>query len=602
MAIHQTINTRVALLREWMEKNNITHFIIPSTDPHNSEYTPEHWKVREWITGFNGSAGTAVISMEDAALWTDSRYFIAAEEQLKGTPFVLMKDGLKSTPSIMEWIQEKQLDCITLIGFVGEMVAQTTLESWKSEVIETVSDVSFYPFKDFFDKLWKDRPPLSSAPVRLHRDAFCGLSVKEKINLLREACFPQILENVSVNMYNDLDDIAWLLNLRGTDVEFNTTFVSYFLMVENIPYLCIDKDKLPKDVKAYLRSQDVNVVGYNDWKKLILKCRYPRFVLLADTMNSHVAETLYDENIAYRTSPSELTALRSVKTDDELDGFAQAMERDGVAMVKFRRWLDENVASGTFTECSVSDKLESLRREQPGFVNLSFGTIAAYADHGAIVHYEPTPETDRALKPEGFLLLDSGAHYEEATTDITRTIPLGALTDKMRHIYTLVLKGHINLSRCRFPAGTTGVQLDLAARYGMWQEGYDYGHGTGHAVGACLSVHEHTIQFRKNITATTERGLLPGMVITNEPGIYLPGEFGVRIENVMKTYALSNGFLAFEALTLCPIDTAPIELDLLTAEERAWLNDYHAEVRNRLMPLLDDEADKVWLKNATAAI
>ncbi len=602
MAIHQTINTRVALLREWMEKNNITHFIIPSTDPHNSEYTPEHWKVREWITGFNGSAGTAVISMEDAALWTDSRYFIAAEEQLKGTPFVLMKDGLKSTPSIMEWIQEKQLDCITLIGFVGEMVAQTTLESWKSEVIETVSDVSFYPFKDFFDKLWKDRPPLSSAPVRLHRDAFCGLSVKEKINLLREACFPQILENVSVNMYNDLDDIAWLLNLRGTDVEFNTTFVSYFLMVENIPYLCIDKDKLPKDVKAYLRSQDVNVVGYNDWKKLILKCRYPRFVLLADTMNSHVAETLYDENIAYRTSPSELTALRSVKTDDELDGFAQAMERDGVAMVKFRRWLDENVASGTLTECSVSDKLESLRREQPGFVNLSFGTIAAYADHGAIVHYEPTPETDRALKPEGFLLLDSGAHYEEATTDITRTIPLGALTDKMRHIYTLVLKGHINLSRCRFPAGTTGVQLDLAARYGMWQEGYDYGHGTGHAVGACLSVHEHTIQFRKNITATTERGLLPGMVITNEPGIYLPGEFGVRIENVMKTYALSNGFLAFEALTLCPIDTAPIELDLLTAEERAWLNDYHAEVRNRLMPLLDDEADKVWLKNATAAI
>ncbi len=596
------IHERVGRIREWLGNNGFQAIVIPSSDPHNSEYTPTHWKVREWATGFDGSAGTAVITLDDAALWTDSRYYLSAEAQLAGTPYRLMKDGLPETCSPGEWLESVCNDEQWRAVCVDEMMTSELFRSMATDMFEFVT---LETVGDCFNELWTNRPPLADAPVRLHASEFCTTTIEERLRMMRQSVEKVVLwEGV---FYNNLDDIAWILGLRGSDVPFNPVFVSYLLIRQADAVLYIDEKKVPEDVCAVLEASGVIIRPYNSWNEDLQKiCPPCSQLVMTEGMNCKVLRFCEEQGIEFEVLPSAATDLRSRKSEREAEGFRRAMERDGVALVKFRRWLDENVASGSLTEIAVDEKLSALRAEQPGFVDLSFATIAAYGPHGAIVHYEATPESAAPLRPEGLLLLDSGAHYEEGTTDITRTIALGPLTAEERRVYTLVLKGHIALSRCRFPLGAAGVQLDLAARYAMWQEGYDYGHGTGHGVGVCLSVHEGPHQIRKNINAASSRPLLPGMTVTNEPGIYLAGKFGVRIENTLlirdEGEQTCGRFCSFEPLTLCPIDTAPIEPSMLTTTEREWLNAYHAEVRRRLLPLLADEADRQWLTTATQAL
>ncbi len=590
------IEQRVTLLRATMQNEELAGFIIPTGDPHNSEYTPDYWKIREWLTGFNGSAGTAVVLKDKAALWTDSRYWLAAEEILSNTPFELMRDGLKDTPSIAEWLNENlQGDCA--VGFVGEMAAQDfCLEICK----DLHENIELTPQSDFFSELWSDRPTLSDRPLIIMSDALAGSTVEEKLDQVRKTL--HLDEDGRYFLANDLADIAYALNLRGSDIPYNPFFVSYLLIGSKNAVLFVDPKKITPEIEAHLTKYKVSIEPYDeiacflsDMENISLK--------LPQSLNVELAEIIGNLGIEAEYVSSPLLNMRAIKNAAEQDGFRDAMLHDGRALVRFRRWLDEAVKRGGETEISIDRKLTALRAEEKGFAGLSFETIAAYAEHGAIVHYEATPETDVPLQARGLLLLDTGAHYENGTTDITRTIALGETTEEERRVYTLVLKGHIALSNCRFPEGTNGLQLDLAARYAMWKEGYDFGHGTGHGVGTRMGVHEGPHQIRKDKRACTMVPLEAGMTVTNEPGIYIAGRFGVRIENTLLVKqditTKFGSFLCFEPLTLCPIDTAPIERSLLNKDEADWLNAYHAMVRERLLPTLDDEGDKDWLIAAT---
>lgn len=598
-----TITTRVKQLQKWMEEEQLDAFIVPTIDPHNSEYTPDYWKAREWLTGFDGSAGTAVVlAGKGGALWTDSRYFLQAEEQLNGTPFVLMRDGMPSTPTVAEWLQE-QLPQGGKIGCYGEIMTQELADDLfngldtKYDRVVTDND----PFKT----IWTNRPALPAEPLEIMPDDIAGCSAADKLALIFQTehqCCPE----ANYFLLNDLSEIAWALNLRGNDVMYNPVFVSYLLVGANRSMLYTDEKHLNEEVKQHLVRAGVAVKRYKGWKNTIEDATEGEVFAFSRAMNLRVINHCKANNISFRFAEWQIPMLRAVKNETEQQGFRHAMERDGIAMVKFLRWLDENVASGTLTEVSIDEKLTALRAEQPGFRGLSFATIAGYGPHGAIVHYEATPESAATLRPEGLLLLDSGAQFDCGTTDITRTIALGPVTDEERRVYTLVLKGHIGLSRCRFPEGSTGIQLDLAARYAMWQAGYDFGHGTGHGVGHRLCVHEGPQQVRKNLRGCTMVPFHAGMTITDEPGIYVAGRFGVRIENTLLTVPAGTTdfgtFLAFEPLTLCPIDLRPVDFSLLDATERQWINDYHATVRQRLMPMLTDEADKQWLEDRTKEI
>lgn len=593
-------NARVEALRQWMRKNNVDAYVIPTNDPHNSEYTADYWKCREWISGFNGSAGTAVVTLNSAALWTDSRYFLQAEEQLAGTPFRLMRDGLKDTPDISQWL-EKELE-------VGAMVGLTAC-------VTTLSEFTIYSendhfnvdiFNDPFEEIWEDRPDRPVAPLRIVPLSVAGQSAKEKVKTIVARLAEDFQDSVAY-VVTDLSEIAWLLNLRGADIAYNPLFESYVLICNDVCHLFVNQEKVTEEVKEYLEEQDIVLCDYDEF------FRFVRDVCLSE---DYLCVTPSTTNMAVKVAveylylcPSYIADERSRKNADEIAGFRRSMEYDGVALVRFCRWLDEKVADGSIveeTEYTIGERLSAFRAENPDFIGLSFATIAGYAAHGAIVHYEAEPETASQLRNEGLLLLDSGAQYSCGTTDITRTIALGALTEEERKVYTLVLKGHIALSRARFPEGTMGIQLDFAARSAMWQEGYDFGHGTGHGVGSCLCVHEGPQQIRKDLRAATQVPFRAGMTITNEPGIYVEGKFGVRIENVLLTISGETtsfgSFLAFETLTLCPIDTAPLALEMLDATEREWLNAYHATVRERLLPLLSDDADRQWLTEATQPI
>ena len=592
---------RVNLLRQWMNNEELDAFVIPTTDPHNSEYTPEHWKVRQWISGFDGSAGTAVVTASKAALWSDSRYFLAAEEQLKGSPFALMKEGMPEVPTIGEWLLN-ELKPGARVGFVGKMMSG---EAYGELAEETEGELVLVSMDDPFQNIWTSRPALPSEPVSLQPQEFTGADAAQKIEVIRQIVLAD--ESVEAYLLNDMSEIGWTLNLRGTDVPYNPVFLSYLLIERNKATLFVEETRLPDEVKSYLRKQGVKTAPYNAVKRSLedlddglTAYHFP------PTMNYDILNYCEEYAIPYRLQNSPAAALRSAKTAEEIRGFKNAMERDGVALVKFRRWLDENVGKGTITEMEVDARLQAFRQEQPLYKGLSFATIAGYGAHGAIVHYEATEESNATLKPEGLLLLDTGAQYQDATTDITRTIALGPVTEEMKKVYTLVLKGHIALSRCHFPEGTTGIQLDLAARYAMWQEGYDFGHGTGHGVGSYLRVHEGPQQIRKNLNKASTTAFRAGMTITDEPGIYLAGKFGVRIENILLVEEAGRtefgNFLKFEPLTLCPIDIAPINKAMLTPTEKEWLNNYHSVVRQRLMPHLNDEADRNWLLKATEAI
>lgn len=629
-----TTNEKVQALRQWMKEHTekatahdkafpVTAYLVPTADPHNDEYIPDHWKCREWLTGFTGSAGTAVVTPTEAFLWTDSRYWLQAEEQLKGTPFRLMRDGQEGVPSPEEWIAHNDEAMEGLVACPADMLSDAQANTLMEHGAELFVEA------DAFDDIWAERPALPHGEVVVFPEKYAGESAAEKLARLRSAVKSHIdaghfsifnsqqagLDEAQTRFYNagylvnDLSEIAWLLNLRGSDVECNPVFLSYLWvdLVKEEAHLFAHEENFTSEARQALAEAHVEISPYTEASA---------YVFAHDTLMDHSAPVLFDNSVMTSLGmgtaikdyiPSVVPELRMAKNASELCGMREAMLRDGVALVKFHRWLDESMERGdNLTEISVDEKLTALRAEQPGFKERSFATIAGYGAHGAVVHYEATPETDIPLEPKSLLLLDSGAQYDCGTTDITRTVALGPLTDEERLVYTLVLKGHLALARQQFPDGATGLQLDLAARQYMWNAGYDFGHGTGHGVGTHLCVHEGPQQIRKDVRPCTAVRFRPGMTITDEPGLYVEGRFGVRIENVLVCEeSLTNAFGRFdrfETLTLCPYDLRPVDRTLLTATEVEQINAYHTTVRERILPLLTDEADRQWLCKATERI
>lgn len=573
------INEHVEALRKWMQGEGIDIFIIPTLDPHNSEYVPEHWKCRQWLTGFTGSAGTALVTAREALLWTDSRYWLQAAEQLSGTPFTLMREG--EDCDLTAWLQESLKVSPTLhIGFAPDMMTPESYSQWLAplalEPSQTVCTA------DPFALLWDGRPALSTAPAEIMPDEVAGRSAADKLHALTEWLAQHHRDRLFIT---ELSEICWTLNLRGDDIPYNPFVIAFLEVRTSAPHrLFIHQSKITPEVEDHLKALHVDIHPYDEGLQLQLAA-----------LREPVAE-------------SPVAAWRALKNPVEREGMRRAHVLDGVAMVRFMAWLERSMAEGRtdITEMEADRQLTALRSEHPDFLGLSFETIAAYGPHGAIVHYEATPETDARLEPHGLLLLDSGGQYTCGTTDITRTVALGTPTPEERRVYTLVLKGHLQLAHAVFPDGTTGLQLDTYARAAMWREGYDYGHGTGHGVGHRLGVHEGPLQIRKNLRACTTLPFHAGQTITDEPGIYIPGAFGVRIENLLLATegpeTPFGKFLRFDNLTLCPYDLKPVDFDLLTPQERQWLNLYHAHVREILMPRLHHEADRQWLDQATRPI
>lgn len=590
------INQRLEKLREVMRHEHLSAFIFPSTDAHQSEYVADHWQGRAWISGFNGSAGTAVVTMRSAALWTDSRYFIAAEEQLRGTEFQLMKLKVEGTPTISDWIaselSQNEDECRE-VGLDGMVNSYNDTMALISD-LRTAGGITVRTNFDPLEQIWMNRPAIPENPVEIQSLNFAGETVDDKIQRIRKALREHHADGILVSA---LDDIAWTLNLRGTDVHCNPVFVSYLLISSDQVSLFVNPKKISSEVKAYLDEHGISLFDYNQVEEGLESYADYNILLDGDETSFCLWKSVKCQEIIAAKSP--IPVMKAVKNATEIEGYHRAMLRDGVAMVKFLKWLKPAVEAGGQTEMSIDKKLTSLRAEQNLFRDISFDTIAGYQAHGAIVHYEATPETDAPLLPEGLILIDSGAQYQDGTTDITRTIALGPVTEEMKHVYTLVLKGHIQLELAKFPDGASGTQIDALSRECMWREGYNFLHGTGHGVGSYLNVHEGPHQIRMEWKPTPLRA---GMTVTDEPGLYLKGKFGVRIENTLliKDFVETTfgKFLQMESLTLCPIDTAPIDVDMLLLEEVEWLNAYHREVFEKLSPYLEDE-EVGWLAEAT---
>lgn len=591
------IKLRLARLRELMKREHLSAFIFPSTDAHQSEYVADHWRGREWISGFNGSAGTAVVTMKSAALWTDSRYFLAAEEQLEDTEYQLMRLKMEGTPTITEWLGKELQDVQSPEVGLDGMVNSYNYVKDLSYSLRKLGGITLRTNLDPLEQIWENRPSLPANPVEIQPLEYAGETLASKVVRIRKSLRELHADGMLVSA---LDNIAWTLNLRGTDVHCNPVFVSYLLIESDKVSLFVDDNKLSPEVKQYLQDNQVSLYNYNKVEKCLESYSEYNILLDGDETSYYLWKTVKCQEIVAAASP--IPAMKAVKNKAEIEGYRSAMLKDGVAMVKFLKWLKPAVEAGGQTEISIDEKLTSLRAEQKLFRDISFDTIAGYAQHGAIVHYEATPETDVVLKPEGLILIDSGAQYQDGTTDITRTIALGVVSEEMKHIYTLVLKAHIQLELVKFPDGASGTQLDAVGRECMWREGYNFLHGTGHGVGSYLCVHEGPHQIRMEWMPTPLRA---GMTLTDEPGLYLAGKFGVRIENtvLISDYMSTEfgKFLQIEPLTLCPIDTTPIDVDMLLPEEIDWLNAYHHSVYEKLSPFLDEE-EKIWLENATKPI
>ena len=608
------INKRLEDLREVMRREHLAACIFPSTDPHQSEYVADHWKAREWISGFNGSAGTAVVTLASAALWTDSRYFLAAEEQLKGTGFQLMKLKIEGTPTIAEWLGKEIMQNRHPYEDWSEVAIDGRCSS-VNDVKELIADLrkqNGLTLRTNFDALkliWKDRPVIPVNPVEIYPMEYAGESSRDKIGRIRQALREKHADGM---LMAALDDIAWTLNLRGSDVHCNPVFVSYLLISSKSVTLYINKVKLTPEVSAYLKAEDIKVEDYEQVENGLKNYFEYNILLDPDEINYRLYEVVRNKGRRDNHPQTEIVEeespvkrMKTVKNETEIAGFRSAMLKDGIAMVKFLHWLSGYIGRpeiSELTEISIDRKLTGLRAEQPLYRDISFDTIAGYGEHAAIVHYEATPETDIPLQPKGMLLLDSGAQYLDGTTDITRTIALGPLTDLEKQVYTLVLKGHIQIELCKFPSGSSGTQIDILARKDMWREGLNYLHGTGHGVGTYLNVHEGPHQFRMEWKPAP---LVAGMTITDEPGIYLPDRCGARTENTLLIVPYKETefgkFLQFESLTLCPIDKAPILIEMMTQEEIQWLNDYHQRVFDTLSPHLSTE-EAAWLREACKAI
>lgn len=591
-----SITSRIEALRQLMASESIDAFIIPSADPHQSEYPADHWKSRAWISGFTGSAGTIVITATDGGLWTDSRYFLQAEEELQGSGITLYKEGLPDTISLQEFIIDTLPQGAT-VAIDGSLFSYAGGEGLK----EFFTSKGFVFKTDFepFHTIWADRPDIPGDSAFVYPEKYCGKSFAEKWEEVSAA-----LEKEGANaiIVSALDELAWLLNIRGNDVLYNPVAVGFAYLSTKHQVLFMDAAKVTTEMADYLASNHIELVGYENIYDFLSRLTAEEIPFIdPGKVNYQLANTIpADIKCVYGRSP--ITWIKSLKNDTEIAGRKAALTRDGVAMVEFLHWLDTHIGRDTITELDIAEKLREFRSRQALYVSESFGTIAGYQGHGAIVHYSATPESNSTLQPEGFVLVDSGAQYLDGTTDITRTIVLGPLTDEQKRDFTLVLKGHIGIATAIFPQGTRGDQLDVLARRHLWNNMRNYLHGTGHGVGHFLNVHEgpQNIRLEQNNTPLT-----PGMVTSNEPGVYVAGRYGIRTENLTLVAEAGESdfgkFLCFETLTLCPIDTRAIDRSLMTDDEIAWLNNYHATVYDRLSPSLSDDV-KEWLRNATAAI
>ena len=588
------IKERIARLREELRREHLSAFIFSTSDPHNSEYTADHWKGREWISGFTGSAGTAVVTLKSAALWTDSRYFIQAEEQLRGTEFQLMKLKVEGTPTMAEWLGKELQDAeVKDVGIDGMVNTANSVKGLIRD-LRAQGGITLRTNFDPLQRIWQERPAISGNPVVIQPLEYAGETTHEKLARIRKALREQHADGM---LMTALDDIAWTLNLRGSDVHCSPVFVSYLLISTTEVTLYINKVKLTPDVVSYLHAEGVGVKSYEEVRQGLKDYFEYNILLDGDTVNYTLYKSVEREIV---DAPSPVIRMKAVKNEREIAGFKSAMLKDGIALVKFLKWLKPAVEAGGQTEMSVERKLTALKSEQPLFRGLSFDTIVGYEEHGAIVHYEATPETDAVLQPKGLLLIDSGTQYQDGTTDVTRTIALGPLTEEQKRVYTLVLKGHIDLQLLGFPEGACGTQLDAVARQPLWQAGLNFLHGTGHGVGCYLNCHEGPHQIRMEWVPAR---LQAGMTVTDEPGVYLEGRFGVRIENTLLVAPYMETecgkFLQFETLTLCPIDKTPIVFEMMTPEEIEWLNAYHQHVFDTLSPYLSDEENR-WLRRVTA--
>ena len=591
-----TIIERITALREVLKLNGLKAFIVPSTDPHMSEYVAPHWETRQWISGFTGSAGTVVITENEAGLWTDSRYFLQANEQLQGTGIDLYKEKLPETPTISEFLQAR-LSKGDIVGIDGQVFSFATAKAMGQELGE--KGIELKSVADPFENIWDNRPPIPQNLVFILPFQYTGEGCQEKVERIRQQMKK---DNIDVTLITALDEIAWVLNLRGNDVHCNPVFVSFLLVSHQDVKLYIDECKLTPEVKSYLNDCEVKIYPYMEFysdleqntntNKVLADPAYLNYAIYQD-LSPHC------ELIEHKTY---VALMKAIRNRIEIDNLYRAMIKDGVAMVKFLKWLDTEADIYHETEMSVDRQLHAFRAAQADYIGESFDTIAGYGAHGAIVHYEATPETDAALEPRGFLLLDSGAQYLDGTTDITRTIPLGHLTQEEKEDYTLILKGHIDLAMAIYPERTRGAQLDILARQPIWRHRMNYLHGTGHGVGSFLNVHEgpHSIRMEDNPVT-----LQAGMVVTNEPGIYKAGSHGIRTENILLVVPAGEGmfgnYLQFETVTLCPIDKRPIIKELLSDEEVDWFNQYHQRVFDLLSPQLDYD-ERYWLANATSPL
>ncbi len=592
------IKERLNLVRKWLKKGGYSAIVIPTNDPHFSEYVADYWKTREWVSGFTGSAGTVVVTAKDAMVWCDSRYYVQAELELKDTPYTaIQKIGMPNTPTINGWLA-KNIAKGGKVAIDGKLFG---INSYRDMCAE-LPNIEVAIVGDPFDEVWSDRPSLPQTMVRVLDESATGETVISKVERLQEA----VCLGDSIYITSALDEIAWLLNIRGADVNYNPVVISYLAVSKQGTTLFVDKSKFITESYNKLMTKGVTIAGYDEFDSFLASLNGKSVVANCNRFDIYHYNLLIDNGATVSNDPNSfgtITYLKSIKNRVELKGITEAMINDGASLVKFNMWLERALdRDEIITEHLISEKLNEYRMSCNKYVGESFNSIVGYGANGAIVHYSPTKESSATLKPEGFLLFDSGGQYEYGTTDITRTIHLSHPTERERHDFTLVLKGNISLSKAVFPTGTTGYQLDILARQHLLRSGLNYGHGTGHGIGHYLNVHEgpHSIRADYNPNA-----LVAGMVTSNEPGLYRVGEYGIRLENIIKVSEHSSNefgnFLCFETLTLFPFDLKSINVGMLTIEERHWLNRYHADVFDKLSEHLSTE-ERFWLSNKTKAI
>lgn len=590
------VNEKLKLLREQMKDKGIDAYIIPSSDAHQSEYVADHWKARCWVSGFTGSAGTVVVTMEESGLWTDGRYFIQAEKQLEGSEIKLFKMRQPNVPTYIEWL-ESILSEGACVGFHDKVFSWEQVKELEKSFVQ--KQIRINGESDLIDVIWTDRPEIPVSEVYIHDTKYAGKSVKEKLHLVREEMKKKGAE---CYLLSSLDDIAWLFNIRGNDVKNNPVVISYALVLEEKAVLFVDERKITKKVKETLEINGVEIREYYEIEDVLKDLKKESAVFIDSNRVSYWLYKAIPHECRKIEERDITTTLKAIKNQVEIENLRNCQIKDGVAMVKFLHWLDKNVEKEDITEMSASERLEAFRIEQDKFIGTSFDTIAGYKDHAAMMHYSATEESKYTLKAEGMFLVDSGGQYLDGTTDITRTIVLGPISEEEKHDFTLVLKGHIALSQIKFLYGATGSNLDIIARQPLWKEGIDYKCGTGHGVGFLLNVHEGPQRISQDYNDTK---LEKGMIITNEPGIYKEGKHGIRTENILLVVEDEETefgqFMRFEVISYCPIDLEGIDVEMLNSKEKAWFNEYHKKVYKLLSAYLN-EKEREWLKIKTREI